>query len=132
MHPKKASGAPNSTHRTRPSLYNNNNHNKNPRIHPQSSNPPKQYKKPGRPMDPLTFILFFYTILPELLKYTQQQPKCTPTKASGAPNSTLRTRPSLYNNNNNNNNKNPRIHPQSSNPRKHYKKPSVLWTPLRL
>ena len=59
-----------------------------------------------------------------------------PRKASGAPNSNLRTRPSVYNNNNNNNNnnhnKNPRIHPQSSNPPKHYKKPGVLWTPLRL
>ena len=62
MHPKKASGAPNSTLRTRPSLYNNNNnnnHNKNPRIHPQSSNPPKHYNKLGRPMDPLAFIVFF-------------------------------------------------------------------------
>ena len=58
-------------------------------------------------------------------------------KVSGAPNSTHRTRSSLYNNNNNNNNKknnkkNPGIHPQSSNPPKRYKKPGVLWTPLRL
>ena len=54
-----------------------------------------------------------------------------PKKASGAPDSTHRTRSFLYNNNNNNN-KNPRIHPQISNPPKKYKKPSVLWTPLRL
>ena len=67
MHPKKASGAPDSTHRTRCSIYNNNNNNnnnnnkKNPRIHPQSSNPSKTLQKAWGPVDPLTFIVFVFT-----------------------------------------------------------------------
>ena len=83
----------------------------------------------------LTFIMFFVHDIARTAEIHTKTTQMRPKKASGVPNSTLRTRPSLYNNNNNNNNnhnKNPRIHPQNSNLPKHYKKPCVHWTPLRL
>ena len=104
-------------------------------IHPQNSNTPKHYKKPGRPVDHLTFIVIVWHDIARTAEiHTQKQPKCTPKKLlvlqiplSGpdplfttTTTTTTTTRRTQG------------IHPQNSNPPKHHKKPSVLWTPLRL
>ena len=49
-------------------------------------------------MDPLTFIVFFLHDIARTAEIHTKTTQMHPKKASGAPNSTLRTRPSLYNN----------------------------------
>ena len=87
----------------------NNNNKKNPRNPPPESKPPETLQKASRPVDPLTFIVFFLHDIVRTDEIHAKTMQMHPRKASGAPRSTHRTRPS--NNNNNNNKKNPRNPP---------------------